>query len=32
MKVQSPINIHTKSKVYRSTHNENFGEESNEIN
>ena len=30
MKVRSPINIHVKSQVDRSTHNENLGEGSNE--
>ena len=31
MKVRSPINIHAKSKVDRSTHNENLGEGSNDL-
>ena len=31
MKVWSPINIHAKSQVDRSTHNENHGEGSNEL-
>ena len=30
MKVRIPINIHAKSQVDRSTHNENLGEGSNE--